>query len=47
MYMAEKLDAEILSLKSDPIEEDDHTGGLFDKLSMVGCELLKETLLLL
>ncbi len=45
MYMAEKLDAgDIISQKAIPIEEDDHTGGLFDKLSMVGCELLKETL---
>ncbi|TQR38347.1 methionyl-tRNA formyltransferase [Lysinibacillus sphaericus] len=45
MYMAQKLDAgDIISQKAIPIEEDDHTGGLFDKLSVVGCELLKDTL---
>ena len=45
MYMAEKLDAgDIISQKAIAIEEDDHTGGLFNKLSVVGCELLKETL---
>lgn len=45
MYMAEKLDAgDIISQKAIPIEEDDHTGGLFDKLSVVGRELLKDTL---
>ncbi|KOY82627.1 methionyl-tRNA formyltransferase [Lysinibacillus macroides] len=45
MYMAEKLDAgDIISQKAIPIEESDHTGKLFEKLSMVGCELLKETL---
>jgi len=45
MYMAEKLDAgDIISQKAIPIEADDHTGGLFDKLSVVGRELLKDTL---
>lgn len=45
MYMAEKLDAgDIISQKAIPIEEDDHTGSLFDKLSVVGRELLKDTL---
>lgn len=45
MYMAEKLDAgDIISQKEIPIEETDHTGGLFDKLSIVGRDLLKETL---
>ncbi|MGE7110939.1 methionyl-tRNA formyltransferase [Lysinibacillus sp. NPDC047702] len=45
MYMAEKLDAgDIISQKAIQIEEDDHTGGLFDKLSVVGEELLKDTL---
>lgn len=45
MYMAEKLDAgDIISQKAIKIEEDDHTGGLFDKLSAVGRELLKDTL---
>jgi methionyl-tRNA formyltransferase len=45
MYMAEKLDAgDIISQKAIPIEEDDHTGRLFEKLSIVGRELLKDTL---
>lgn len=45
MYMAQKLDAgDIISQKEIPIEETDHTGGLFDKLSIVGRDLLKETL---
>ncbi|HBT71125.1 MAG TPA: methionyl-tRNA formyltransferase [Lysinibacillus sp.] len=45
MYMAEKLDAgDIISQRAIPIEENDYTGGLFEKLSIVGCELLKETL---
>ncbi len=45
MYMAEKLDAgDIISQREIVIEEDDHTGGLFDKLSLIGCDLLKETL---
>ncbi|KOP79102.1 methionyl-tRNA formyltransferase [Lysinibacillus sp. FJAT-14745] len=45
MYMEQKLDAgDIISQKAIPIEEDDHTGGLFDKLSVVGSDLLKDTL---
>ena len=45
MYMAEKLDAgDIISQKAIAIEEQDHTGSMFDKLSVVGRELLKETL---
>ncbi|WP_283776862.1 formyltransferase family protein, partial [Bacillus cereus] len=45
MYMAEKLDAgDIISQRAIPIEENDYTGGLFENLSIVGCELLKETL---
>jgi len=45
MYMAEKLDAgDIISQKAIPIAQEDHTGGLFDKLSIVGRELLRDTL---
>lgn len=45
MYMAEKLDAgDIISQREITIEETDHTGGMFEKLSVVGRELLKETL---
>ncbi|MER2189810.1 MAG: methionyl-tRNA formyltransferase [Solibacillus sp.] len=45
MYMAEKLDAgDIISQRAIAIEEDDHTGGMFEKLSAVGRELLKDTL---
>ena len=45
MYMAQKLDAgDIISQKGIPIESDDYTGRLFDKLSAVGSELLKDTL---
>lgn len=45
MYMAEKLDAgDIISQRAIAIEEDDHTGGMFDKLSVIGRELLKDTL---
>lgn len=45
MYMAEKLDAgDMISQKAIPIEEDDHTGRLFEKLSIVGRDLLQETL---
>jgi len=45
MYMAEKLDAgDIISQKAIPIEVEDNTGVLFDKLSIVGRDLLKETL---
>ena len=45
MYMAEKLDAgDIISQREIAIEDTDHTGGMFDKLSHVGRELLKDTL---
>lgn len=45
MYMAEKLDAgNIISQRAIAIEETDHTGSMFDKLSIVGRDLLKETL---
>lgn len=45
MYMAEKLDAgDIISQRAIAIEEDDNTGTMFEKLSVVGKELLKETL---
>ncbi|MUK89484.1 methionyl-tRNA formyltransferase [Ornithinibacillus sp. L9] len=45
MYMAEKLDAgDILTQRSIPIERDDHVGSIHDKLSVLGAELLKETL---
>lgn len=45
MYMAEKLDAgDIISQKAIPIEAEDNTGLLFEKLSIVGRDLLKETL---
>lgn len=45
MYMAEKLDAgDIISQRTIAIEEDDHTGSMFEKLSIVGRDLLKETL---
>ena len=45
MYMAEKLDAgDIIAQREIAIEDTDHTGGLFDKLSDVGRELLKDTL---
>ena len=45
MYMAEKLDAgDIISQQEIVIEDADHTGSLFEKLSEVGRELLRETL---
>lgn len=45
MYMAEKLDAgDIISQREIAIEDGDHTGLMFEKLSVVGSELLKETL---
>ena len=45
MYMAEKLDAgDIISQREIAIEESDHTGGMFEKLSIIGRDLLKETL---
>lgn len=45
MYMAQKLDAgDIISQQAIPIEDTDTTGILFEKLSIVGRDLLKETL---
>ncbi|GEN82075.1 methionyl-tRNA formyltransferase [Sporosarcina luteola] len=45
MYMVQKLDAgDIISQVRVPIEETDTTGILFEKLSIAGMELLKETL---
>ena len=45
MYMEEKLDAgDIISQSEIPIEHTDDTGLLFEKLSAVGSDLLKETL---
>ncbi|WP_339175501.1 methionyl-tRNA formyltransferase [Solibacillus sp. FSL R5-0691] len=45
MYMAEKLDAgDIISQKEIAIEDTDNTGTMFEKLSAVGRELLKETM---
>ena len=45
MYMAEKLDAgDIISQREILIEDTDHTGAMFDKLSKVGESLLKDTL---
>lgn len=45
MYMAEKLDAgDIIRQRAIPIEHDDDTGKLFEELSIVGRDLLKETM---
>jgi methionyl-tRNA formyltransferase len=45
MYMVEELDAgDILTQQSIPIEQDDHVGSLFNKLSEVGRDLLQRTL---
>lgn len=45
MYMVEKLDAgDIISQVVVPIADTDHTGLLFDALSVAGTKLLKETL---
>ncbi|WP_050181498.1 methionyl-tRNA formyltransferase [Domibacillus robiginosus] len=45
MYMAEKLDAgDIISQAAVTIEEEDNTGILHDKLSIVGAELLSKTI---
>lgn len=45
MYMAEKLDAgDIISQREIAIEETDHTGSMFEKLSEVGRDLLKDTI---
>lgn len=45
MYMVQKMDAgNIISQKETPILEDDNVGILYDRLSVIGAELLKETL---
>ncbi|MCM3742784.1 methionyl-tRNA formyltransferase [Sporosarcina luteola] len=45
MYMVEKLDAgDIISQVTVPITDEDNTGSLFDKLSVAGTKLLKDTL---
>lgn len=45
MYMTEALDAgDMIAKRAIPIEEDDHVGSMFEKLSAVGRELLSETL---
>lgn len=45
MYMVDKLDAgDIISQITVPIHKDDHTGSMFEKLSIAGTDLLKETL---
>lgn len=45
MYMVDRLDAgDIISQTTVPIEETDHTGSMFEKLSTAGMDLLKETL---
>lgn len=45
MYMAEKLDAgDIITQRDIVIEETDDTGSMFDKLSILGRDLLKDTL---
>lgn len=45
MYMAMKMDSgDVISQRSIPIMYDDTSGTLFEKLSVVGCDLLMETL---
>lgn len=45
MYMVERLDAgDMISQVVVPIEETDHTGSMFEKLSVAGVTLLKETM---
>lgn len=45
MYMVDRLDAgDIISQITVPIEKEDHTGSMFEKLSTAGTRLLKETL---
>jgi methionyl-tRNA formyltransferase len=45
MYMVEALDAgDMINSKSIPITNEDHVGSLFEKLSYVGADLVKETL---
>ncbi len=48
MYMAEGLDTgDMISKVVVPIEEEDTSGTLFDKLSLAGAKLLEETLLVI
>ncbi|WP_124728723.1 methionyl-tRNA formyltransferase [Staphylospora marina] len=45
MYMEKRLDAgDMIAQKAVPITERDHAGSMHDKLSLLGAELLKETL---
>ena len=45
MYMGEQLDAGDMILKAEtPIEEEETAGELFDRLALMGAELLAETL---
>lgn len=45
MYMVDRLDAgDIISQVAVPIEKEDHTGSMFEKLSAAGTDLLKQTL---
>jgi len=45
MYMVEKLDAgDIISQVTVPISDTDHTGSMFNALSVAGTDLLKKTL---
>ncbi|HEY9582398.1 MAG TPA: methionyl-tRNA formyltransferase [Savagea sp.] len=45
MYMEEKLDAgNMIAKRAIPITDEDDTGTMFDKLSLVGRDLLKETM---
>ncbi|MBS3464623.1 methionyl-tRNA formyltransferase, partial [Staphylococcus aureus] len=45
MYMVKKLDAgNIISQQAIKIEENDNVGTMHDKLSVLGADLLKETL---
>lgn len=45
MYMVKKMDAgDIISQKETPITPQDNVGTLYDRLSLLGAELLKETL---
>ncbi|RAL26118.1 methionyl-tRNA formyltransferase [Thermoflavimicrobium daqui] len=45
MYMVEKLDAgDMIAQREEPITPTDHTGTMYEKLSIVGAELLKEVL---
>ena len=45
MYMVKQMDAgDVLAQRAIPIEEDDDNGTMFDKLSILGRDLLLETL---